>query len=130
MGNVLAFVETVGNKLRSSALANISLARKAAGHHGGDVVLAVIGAGTSEAAADAARYAKKVVVVDDPRLGNYLAETYAPILARLAGEHGATVICATATAIGKDVLPRVAALTSAGMASDVADMTGPQEFKR
>ena len=130
MANVLSFVESAGSSLRTSSLAGLALARKAAELHGGDVILALIGKGVSDAGAAAARYASKVVVVDDNRLEHYMAETYAPIVARLASEHGATVVSATATTVGKDLMPRVAALLGAGMASDIADMTGKTSFSR
>jgi len=130
MGNVLSFVETAGSSLRTSSLANIALARKAAEYHGGEVILAVIGKGVSDAAAAAAKYASKVIVVDDDRLENYMAETYAPIVARLAQENDASIVTATATTVGKDLLPRVAGLLGVGMASDIADMTGKDTFKR
>src|SRR5262245_33835734 len=101
MGNVLAFSEFQGSGLKSSALANLSFAREAAKAHGGDVVIALVGKGAAEAAPAAAKYASKVVVVDDAALEHYLAETFAPIVARLVGEHGASVVSATATSVGK-----------------------------
>jgi electron transfer flavoprotein alpha subunit len=130
MGNVLAFCEFFESSLRSSALANLTFAREAAAAHGGDVVIALIGKGASAAGADAAKYAKKVVVVDDPGLEHYLAETFAPILARLAGEHGASVVTATATTTGKDLVPRAAALLDAGQASDISKLAGANQFTR
>jgi electron transfer flavoprotein alpha subunit len=39
-------------------------------------------------------------------------------------------VCATATAIGKDLAPRVAGLLDAGMASDVAKLAGKDTFVR
>ena len=130
MGNVLAFCEFTGSTVRSSALANFTCARQLAGHHGGEVIALLIGKGAAAAAADAARYAKKVVTVDDGALENYLAETYAPIVARLAKEQGASAITATATAVGKDLMPRVAALADAGVASDIAAVVGKNQFRR
>jgi electron transfer flavoprotein alpha subunit len=130
MGNVLAFCEFQGDSLRTSALANIAFAREAAKAHGGEVIALLVGAGAQAASANAAKYAPKVVVVDDAKLGNYLAETFAPVLARLAKENNATVVTATATAIGKDVMPRVAALLDAGMASDIAKLDGANKFIR
>ncbi|MCA9677479.1 MAG: FAD-binding protein [Myxococcales bacterium] len=130
MGNVLAFCEFGGSTLKSSALSNLTFAREAAAAHGGDVVAVLIGAGAGAAGADAARYAKQVVVVDDAALEHYLAETYAPILARLAGEHGASVVTATATTTGKDLIPRAAALLDAGMASDVSKLASATTFVR
>ena len=43
------------------------------------------------------------MTIEDPGLAHYLAEAYAPIVARLAKEHGVTVVCATATAVGNAV---------------------------
>jgi electron transfer flavoprotein alpha subunit len=130
MGNVLAFCEFNGAALRSSALANIAFARTAAKAHGGEVVALLVGAGAQAASADAAKYAAKVVVVEDAALAHYLAETYAPIVARLAKEQEATVVSATASSIGKDLIPRAAALLDAGMASDIAKMEGKDTFMR
>ncbi|MEM9491793.1 MAG: electron transfer flavoprotein subunit alpha/FixB family protein, partial [Myxococcota bacterium] len=84
MGNVLAFCESSGDKLRTSALANIAFARQAAEKHGGEVIALLIGASASAAGGEAAKYAGKVITVDDDALGSYLAETYAPIVARIA----------------------------------------------
>ena len=130
MGNVLAFCEFAGATLRTSALSNLTFANQAAKAHGGEVIALVVGAGSGAAGPAVAKYASKVIVVDDPGLAGYLAETYAPIVARLAKEHGATVVTATATSMGKDLLPRVAALLDAGMASDIATISGKDTFMR
>ena len=130
MGNVLAFCEFSGSTLRTSALANLTFARSAAKAHGGEVVALLVGTGAQAASTDAAKYAAKVIVVEDANLANYLAETYAPIVARLAKDNGATVVTATATAIGKDLVPRVAALLDAGMASDIAKLESANTFVR
>jgi electron transfer flavoprotein alpha subunit len=130
MGNVLAFCEFSESSVRSSALSNLAFARQAATAHGGGVVALLVGAGAKAAAQSAAAYAPEVIVVDDPALAHYLAETYAPIVARLATEHQASVISATATAVGKDLLPRVAALHGAGMASDISKLDGKNTFVR
>ena len=122
MSNVLAFCEFQDGALRTSALSNLAFAREAAKAHGGDVVILLVGHGAQAASAAAAKYAGKVVVVDDPKLEHYLAETYAPILAEQAKANNAAVVTATATAIGKDVMPRVAAALGAGMASDIAKL--------
>jgi electron transfer flavoprotein alpha subunit len=130
MGNVLAFCEFNGTTLRSSALANLSFARSAAQAHGGEVIILLVGEGAQAASADAAKYAPKVIVVEDGALAHYLAETYAPIVARLAKENDATVVTATATSIGKDLIPRVAALLDAGQASDIARLESKDTFVR
>jgi electron transfer flavoprotein alpha subunit len=130
MGNVLALCEFADGALRTSALSNLAFARKAAEAHGGGVVIALMGPGAQAASASAAKYAPKVVVVDDAKLAHYLAETYAPALAQLAKDQGATVVTATATAMGKDLMPRVAALLDAGMASDISKLAAKNQFVR
>ncbi len=130
MGNVIAFCETEGSKLKSAALANIACAKQLQSHHGGDLVILLIGNNVQDAAADAAKYGNKVVTVNDAALENYLAETYAPVIVKIAGENNASAITVTANAVGKDVLPRVAQTISAGMASDISEVKGKDEFKR
>ncbi len=130
MGNVLAFCEFNGAQLKSSALSNLSFARLAAQAHGGDVIALLVGEGAGAAGPEAAKYAPKVVVVDDAALAHYLAETYAPVVAEVAKAQGATLISATATSVGKDLAPRVAALLDAGMASDVAKLESKDTFVR
>jgi electron transfer flavoprotein alpha subunit len=130
MGKVLLFVEHAGGHLRTSALPAITFAREAAKHHGGALALLLAGPGAAAAAAEAASFGADVLTVEDAALEHYLAETYAPIVARIAKEQGATLVAATATNVGKDLLPRVAALLDAGMASDVTALTGAKNFTR
>jgi electron transfer flavoprotein alpha subunit len=132
MGNVLIVAEQKDGKLRSPSLNAFTFGKKmiqAGG--GGDLIFLVLGANIGEAAKDAAKYgAKKVLAVDNPGLAHYMAETYAPVVVEVAKNTGATVVAATATATGKDLLPRVAALLEAGMVSDVISAEGPRTFKR
>ena len=130
MGNILALCELNGAALRSSALSNLTAARTAAKVHGGDVIALVIGKGVTDGGAAAAAYASKVIVVDDAGLEHYLAETYAPIVARIAKDNGANLVTATATSIGKDLMPRVAALLDAGIASDVTKIESATKYAR
>jgi len=130
MGNVLTFCETSGSSLRSSALAALGVANQVAANQGGDVIALLVGKGVNAAAADACKYAKKVVVVDNDALEHPMAETYAPVIAKIAGEHGANVIVATATSLGKDVIPRAAVALGAGMASEISGVVSKTEFKR
>ena len=130
MGNVIALCEFNGENLRTSALANLAFARAAAKAHGGDVIALLVGAGAQGASAAAAKYAPRVIVCDDAKLAHYLAETFAPVVARIAKDNGATIVSATATALGKDLVPRVAALLDAGMASDIARLDGTTKFVR
>jgi electron transfer flavoprotein alpha subunit len=131
MANVLVVLEHAGGALRTASLPAITFGTELAGKRGGKLFLALIGAGLDKAAADAAQYgAAEVLVVENAALEHYLAETYAPIVARLAGELGATAVGATATSFGKDLLARVAGILDAGLAADVSGVIGPSSFKR
>src|SRR5215470_2848669 len=130
MGTVVTFIEYAEGALRGSALSAIAAARQLADKHGGDVVALLVGKGAKAAAGEAQKVAKKVVVVDDARLEHYLAETYAPIVARVAKEQGASAVVAVADNLGKDLMPRVAAALDAGMASDVSAILDKDTFKR
>lgn len=130
MGNVLVYCEFADGQLRTSALAGLTAARQVAQHHGGDVVILLVGAGAQAASAHAAKYASKVVVIEDAALANYLAETHAPVLAAQVKEQGATVVMATATTVGKDLIPRAAALLDAGQASDISKVESATAFVR
>jgi electron transfer flavoprotein alpha subunit len=132
MGAVAVLLETSSQGIRSTSLPAISAARELARHHGGPVVGVVIGAGPElgAAATDAARYVDKVLKADNPALAQPLAETWAPVLAGVVKQAGATALVASATSTGKDVLPRAAALLGAGMASDIVAVLGPKSFHR
>jgi electron transfer flavoprotein alpha subunit len=78
----------------------------------------VLGGSGANAAAQALTGfgAAEVVVCEDPSLENYLAERYAPTVAELA--KGFSVVVATASSYGKDLIPRVAGRLDAAYAGD------------
>ncbi len=130
MAGVVVFCESTEKGIRSASLPALTAAAELAKQQGGTVTAVVIGAGVGAAAQDAARYTAKVIAYDDPRLAAPLAETYAPLLADAVKRAGAGALLATATSTGKDILPRAAALLSAGMASDIIAVLGGNRFRR
>ena len=131
MGNVLILLEHSGDKLRPSALSGITFGRKAREAQGGKLFLLLIGDHTEGAARDAAAYgADGVFTVNDGQLKEFLAETYAPIVARVGREQGASLVGAVATTLGKDLMPRVAALLDVAAVADVSGVAGPRSFRR
>jgi electron transfer flavoprotein alpha subunit len=130
MGNVLVLVESSGGQLRTASLPAISFGRQMAEKAGGKLSLLLVGNNVGHAAEEAAKFGAEVLVAESPQLEHYLAESYAPILAKAAKEKGASVIAATSTAVGKDVMPRVAAILDAGLVADVTAVVGANQFKR
>ena len=120
MGNILVFAETQKGRVPKSSLIAIQAGKDAASTLGGDVLVAVLGADTATAASEAAGYgAAKVLAVNEAALEHYLADAYAATLEQLVQANAVTLVVATATAVGKDLLPRLAARLGVGMASDV-----------
>jgi electron transfer flavoprotein alpha subunit len=97
---------------------------------GGDVHVLVAGAGCGAAAEAAAKLdgVAKVLVADAPQLANQLAEELAPLIVGLAGSYDA--ILASATASGKNVLPRVAAALDVAQISEIIKVVAPDTFER
>jgi electron transfer flavoprotein alpha subunit len=121
MADVLVVAEAAEGKLKKTTHSAVTFAQKAAAALGGTFTILVIGAGVGAAASEAASLgASKVLVVDDPSLKSYLAERYAPSVADAAKKFA--VVVGTASAFGKDLLPRVAARLGAGYASDISEV--------
>jgi electron transfer flavoprotein alpha subunit len=96
----------------------------------GEVHGLVAGSGLGDAAAAAAKLASvaKVLVADSPALDHLLAEPVAALLVALAP--GYSHILAATTAVGKNVLPRVAALLDVQPISDIAAVVDADTFVR
>ncbi|MBL9003509.1 MAG: FAD-binding protein [Myxococcales bacterium] len=131
MGNVLIYLEQAEGALRPAALSAITFARAVHKAQGGKLLFLLIGDNVKGAAAQAATFgADGVLTVEAPALQHYLAETYAPIVARVAKEQGATLVGGTSTAVGKDLFPRVAGLLDAGLAPDISAVLAARQFRR
>ena len=123
--NVLIVAEQHGGALRKASLNAVSAGLALAQKTGGELHLALLGSGIGQAAEELKGYGGKVLhVLDAPELKDALAEPCAQAISALAKAVNATWIGAAATAMGKDVLPRVAARLGAGMATDVLGFEG------
>jgi electron transfer flavoprotein alpha subunit len=97
---------------------------------GSDVDILVAGKG-AKAAADAAsklKGARKVLLAESDPLAQRLAEPLAAEIVALAGNYDAIV--APATTVGKNVMPRVAALLDVAQVSEIIEVVSPDTFKR
>ena len=131
MGNVLVFAEHQHHKFTKTTLVAVTAGKDAAAKSGGECYAAVLGKGVDDLANEIAEYgAKKVFVVDDAALEHYTADAHAAVLAQLMKDKGIETLVATATAVGKDLLPRVAALLGAGMASEVVSFNADGTMSR
>ena len=124
MANVLIVAEHHAGALRKATLHALSAGRAVAERTGGKLHVALLGAGVKGLAAELAQHGADVHVADAPVLEKPVAEAHAPVVAAIAKAAGATYVGAAATAWGKDLLPRDAALLDAGMATEVLGFAG------
>ena len=102
----------------------------AAAEIGGDVHVLVAGKGCAGVADEAAKISgvAKVLLAEGDELEMALAEPMAALLVSLAGSYDAIV--APATANGKNIMPRAAALLDVMQISDITAVKGADTFER
>ena len=102
----------------------------AAREFGGDVDILVAGDGCKGVADEAAKLegVRKVLLAEAPHLAQRLAEETAATIMPLMDDYN--VLLAAATTMGKNVLPRVAALLDVGQISDIVEVKSPDTFVR
>jgi electron transfer flavoprotein alpha subunit len=105
-------------------------ALSAAQQMGSDIDVLIAGHGAAGVAEEAAAIegVRKVLLADAVHLGDRLAEPMAALVVALAGGYDAAV--AAATSMGKDVMPRVAALLDVMQVSDIIAVEAPDTFQR
>jgi electron transfer flavoprotein alpha subunit len=120
MGNsILIVAEQRSGVLKKVALELLGVGGRLAAGLGGQVEAALLGSGVGGLAATLGQYgAAKVYLVDDPALASYSSEGYANTLAALIDRVQPAIVLVGATAMGKDLAPRVAARLGVGVASD------------
>jgi electron transfer flavoprotein alpha subunit len=116
---ILAFAEQRDNKFRKTAFEIVTAAKRLADAAGAEVVAVVIGDKVQPIASGLGAYgAKRVIAVEDPKLPQYSTTAFAAIVADVAKKESADVLLFPATAMGKDLAPRVAVKLDAGLAAD------------
>jgi electron transfer flavoprotein alpha subunit len=115
------------NTALSPAVAKTVSAAKALG---GDIHVLVAGSGARPVAEAAAKLdgVAKVLLADAPQLAHQLAEEVAALIVRLIPAYDAVV--AAATASGKNIMPRVAALLDVMQVSEITRVVSSDTFER
>jgi len=121
MAKILAFAELRDGRLRGVANEVISAAAGAAGELGGTADALVIGgSGAAEGVGNLGTFGAAVVLVAaDPASERYQPETFAGTVADVVRRGGYTGVFFPATALGRDLAPRVAALLNVPLAGEV-----------
>ena len=116
---VYIFAQQVDNELSSIAFELLGKGKDLANDLSTDVTAVLIGSGVKGLADQLAEYgADKVIVVDDPELKEYRTEPYAHALASVIEKYKPEIMLVGATAIGRDLGPRVSARVKTGLTAD------------
>ncbi len=117
--NVLVIAEQRDGVLKKVAFEMLGVGAELAAALGGSVETVLLGAELGDLPNTLAQYgAAKVYVADDDSLAVYSSEGYASTLATLTRKAEPSIILLGATALGKDLAPRLAARLGVGVASD------------
>lgn len=120
---VFIFAEQVDNQISNIAYELLGKAKDLAKDLSTDVTAVLIGSGVKELADRLAVYgADRVIVVDDPELKDYRTEPYAHALAGVINEYKPEIMLVGATAIGRDLGPRVSARVATGLTADCTSL--------
>ena len=120
---VYVFAEQVDNKLSGIAFELLGKAKDLAADLNAEVAAVLIGSDVKGLADELAAYgADKVIVVDDPELKEYRTEPYAHALASVIEKYKPEIMLVGATAIGRDLGPRVYARVQTGLTADCTQL--------
>ena len=117
--DVFVFAQQVDNELSGIAFELLGKAKDLAADLNAKVVAVLVGSDVKGLVDQLAEYgADKVIVVDDPELKDYRTEPYTHALASVINEYKPEIMLVGATAIGRDLGPRVSARVATGLTAD------------
>ena len=120
---VYVFAQQVDNEVSSIALELIGKGKDLAKDLGTTVTAVLVGSGVKGLADELGEYgADKVIVIDDPELKDYRTEPYTHALTSVIEKYKPDIFLIGATAIGRDLGPRVCARVHTGLTADCTQL--------
>ena len=120
---VFVFAQQVDNKLSGIALELIGKGKDLAKDLDTEVTAVLVGHEVKDLADELAAYgADRVILVDDPELKEYRTEPYAHALSSVIEKYKPEIFLVGATAIGRDLGPRVSARIHTGLTADCTQL--------
>ncbi len=115
----LVYIEIRDGKVKKSSLEVLSEAKRRADEMNMDVVAAILGHNVEDFSSEVFRYgASKVFVLENTLLSHYSPSGFALALKVLIDELKPAAVLLSATAMGKDLAPRLAASLGVSLATD------------
>jgi electron transfer flavoprotein alpha subunit len=119
MPGIWILAEHKEGKLKKITFELLSLGKKLKSKGGEEVYALLLGSNVESLAAQLGPYgADKVYYLEDEVFKNYLNESYTQGISELVKAQSPSILLAGATALGKDLFPRVAARLGTGLAMD------------
>ena len=120
---VFIFAQQVDNQISNIAYELLGKAKDLAADLQTEVTAVLVGSDVKGLADSLAEYgADRVIVVDDPELKEYRTEPYTHALASVIEKYKPDVFLIGATAIGRDLGPRVSARIHTGLTADCTQL--------
>lgn len=127
---IFVFAQQVDNKVTGVALELIGKAKELAKDLNAEVTAVLLGHNVDDMCKELASYgADRVLAVDSPDLEVYMTEPYAFALAKIINDYKPEVVLVGATAIGRDLAPRVSARVHTGLTADCTGLAVDEETK-
>ncbi len=121
--DVLVFIEQRHGIIQSVSLELLGIGATLATKLESNLIAVVIGNQVIDLAKEVGSYgAKRVYVVDDPMLETYVNETYTKALTAVIRETNPDVALVGATALGRDLAPRVSSRLHTGLTADCTSL--------
>ena len=120
---VFIFAQQVDNEISNIAFELLGKGKDLAADLGTEVTAVLVGSDVKGLADQLAEYgADRVIVVDDPELKEYRTEPYTHAIASVIDKFKPDVFLIGATAIGRDLGPRVCARVHTGLTADCTSL--------
>ena len=127
---VYVFVQQVGNKITGVSFELIGKAKELAAAMDTQVTAILLGYNVEYLCDELAEYdADKIVMVDNEALEPYRTEPYAYAISAIIEKYKPSVVLYGATAIGRDLAPRVSARVRTGLTADCTKLEVDPETK-
>lgn len=116
---IFIFIEQVDNRIAGVSFELIGKARELAAVLNTEVTAVLPGYQVASLTDELARHgADRVIMVDDPALETYMTEPYVKSLTAVVQQYKPEIVLYGATAIGRDLAPRVSARVHTGLTAD------------
>jgi electron transfer flavoprotein alpha subunit len=135
MAGIWICAEQRDGKLKKVSFELLSAGRNLADKTGEELAALIVGSGIEMLAPELGKYgADKVFLADSPDLKDFLTGSYTSVICDAVRGNDPSVLLFSATAMGRDLSPRVAARLDTGLATDCTEVgiddTGSLTVKR